>query len=104
LLNLENCTVYYRKALALERVCLEVAENEIISVIGANGAGKSTILKLIMGFVRPAEGSVLFNEKRINQIKPYKIAAMGISFCPEGDQLLAEGGMEKEFQKYDGDD
>lgn len=63
LLKLEGCTVYYRKALALDRISMEVGGDELVSVIGANGAGKSTILKLIVGIVRPREGQVIFDGK-----------------------------------------
>jgi branched-chain amino acid transport system ATP-binding protein len=90
LLILDNCTVYYRRALALEKVSLEVKQNELISVIGANGAGKTTILKLVVGIVKSTEGKVLFNGEDIRQLPPHKIVAKGISLSPEGSRIPPE--------------
>lgn len=90
MLKLEGCTVYYRKALALEKISIEVEKDELISIIGANGAGKSTILKLILGIVRPIEGRVLFDGETISGLPPYKIVSKGISLCPQGGHLAPE--------------
>jgi len=90
LLTLDKCTVYYRKALAVEKVSLEVGKNELISIIGANGSGKSTVLKLIMGIVKPSEGKVIFNGDDISRFPPHKIVAKGISLCPEGSRIPPE--------------
>jgi branched-chain amino acid transport system ATP-binding protein len=90
LLELDGCTVYYRKALALERVSMKVAQDELVSVIGANGAGKSTILKLIMGLVKPTEGRIKFDGEDITELPPYSIASKGISLCPEGSRIPPE--------------
>jgi branched-chain amino acid transport system ATP-binding protein len=90
LLKLEGCTVYYRKALALDRISMEVGGDELVSVIGANGAGKSTILKLIVGIVRPREGQVIFDGEVTSGLPPYKIVSKGIALCPEGGGLAPE--------------
>lgn len=90
MLKLEGCTVYYRKALALDKISIEVDKNELISIIGANGAGKSTILKLILGIVKPIEGRVMFEGENISGLPPYKIVAKGISLCPQGGHLAPE--------------
>ena len=90
LLELDGCTVYYRKALALERVSMKVAQDELVSVIGANGAGKSTILKLIMGLVKPTEGRIRFDGEDITDLPPHRIASKGISLCPEGSRIPPE--------------
>lgn len=90
LLKLENCTVYYRKALALEDINLSVGEEELVSIIGSNGAGKSTILKLITGMVKPTRGRVVFDGESIDGLSPYKIVGKGISLCPEEGRLAAE--------------
>lgn len=90
LLKLEACTVYYRRALALEKIDMEVGVNELVSVIGANGAGKSTILKLIVGIVKPTEGHVSFDGVFIDGLPPYKIVSKGIALCPEGEGLAPE--------------
>ncbi len=90
MLKLEACTVYYRKALALDKIVMEVCGDELVAVIGANGAGKSTIMKLIVGIVKPTEGQVIFNGELINGLPPYKIVSKGISLCPQGGQLAPE--------------
>lgn len=90
LLSLEECTVYYRKALAIDKIKMEVGQDEVVSIIGANGAGKSTILKLIVGLVKPTGGRVLFNGETLNELPPYKIVSKGISLCPEGGGLAPE--------------
>lgn len=90
LLSVNNCTVYYRKALAVEKVNLELGYNELISIIGANGAGKSTILKLIIGIVKPAEGKIVFCGEEISNLPPHKVVAKGISLSPEGSRIPPE--------------
>ena len=90
MLTLDRCTVYYHKALAIEKVQLEVGPNELISVIGANGSGKSTVLKLIMGLVKATEGEVIFEGEDIASLPPHKIAARGISLSPEGSRIPPE--------------
>ncbi len=90
MLSVNNCTVYYRKALAVEKVNLALGSNELISIIGANGAGKSTILKLIMGIVKPTEGNVVFCGEEISNLPPHKVVARGISLSPEGSRIPAE--------------
>lgn len=87
---MDNCTVYYRKALAIEKVSLQADRNEQVSIIGANGAGKSTILKMIVGIVRPSEGKVVFNGENIGGLPPHRIVARGISLCPEGSRIPQE--------------
>lgn len=90
MLRLDNCTVYYQKALALDKVCIEISRNELISIIGSNGAGKSTILKLIMGIVKPTKGKVIFDEENISGLPPYKIVSKGISLSPQGSRIPPE--------------
>lgn len=90
MLSVSNCTVYYRKALAIDKVSLEVGANELVSIIGANGAGKSTIIKLITGIVKPTEGKVVFYGEEISKLPPHKIVAKGISLSPEGSRIPAE--------------
>jgi len=90
LLKIENCWVYYRKALALEDITLEVMEGEAVSILGANGAGKTTIIRLILGFKRPTQGRVFFNNESISGLPPHRIVARGISISPEGMSLASE--------------
>jgi branched-chain amino acid transport system ATP-binding protein len=69
---------------------MKVAQDELVSVIGANGAGKSTILKLIMGLVKPTEGRIRFDGEDITDLPPHRIASKGISLCPEGSRIPPE--------------
>jgi branched-chain amino acid transport system ATP-binding protein len=90
LLKIENCWVYYHKALALEDISLEVMEGEAVSILGANGAGKTTIIRLILGFKKPTKGGVFFNNESISGLPPHRIVARGISISPEGMSLASE--------------
>ena len=69
-------------------VSLEIKETQIISIVGANGVGKSTLLKTICGMIRPYSGEILFNDCRIDGLAPYEIVKLGISLIPEGRQLF----------------
>ncbi len=89
MLTLESITAGYGRITALKGISLEVNEGEIVAVLGANGAGKSTTLKCISGLVRPRSGRILFEDKRIDRTKPFRIARMGVVQCPEGRRLFA---------------
>ena len=87
-LNVEKIEVRYGDALALFNVSLEVEQGEIVSLVGANGAGKSTTLKAISGLLKPKSGQILFAGKRLNEIPAYAIVDLGIIQIPEGRQLF----------------
>jgi branched-chain amino acid transport system ATP-binding protein len=88
LLNMKDITVHYGKAMALDRVSLEVAEGSVVSIIGANGAGKSTILRVVSGLVPLTSGEVWFGNKKIDGMKTIEIVKLGIVHIPEGRQLF----------------
>lgn len=88
LLKVKDLTVYYGKALALDRVSLEVAEGTVATILGANGAGKSTILKVVSGLMPPTSGEVYFQDKRIDAMGPYDIVSLGLVHVPEGRRLF----------------
>jgi branched-chain amino acid transport system ATP-binding protein len=88
LLKVENISVNYGKAMALDNVSLEVAEGSVVSIIGANGAGKSTILRSISGLTPLADGKIVFLNKRIDHMNTHAIVALGIVQIPEGRQLF----------------
>lgn len=90
LLQMKDVTVFYQKAEALRGVSLSVAEGEIISLVGANGAGKTTILKTISGLVKPSHGEVSFKDKRIDGITPQEIVRRGVSLVPEGRGIFRD--------------
>jgi branched-chain amino acid transport system ATP-binding protein len=84
LLELENIHSYYGHIHALQGIQLRVEEGEIVTLIGANGAGKSTTLRTISGLIKPRQGSVQLEGKEINGLPPHKIVEMGVGHVPEG--------------------
>lgn len=88
LLELKNITVHYGMAEAVRGVSLALAEGEIITLIGANGAGKSTILKTISGVKKPITGEIWFRGERIDKLSPEKIVARGIAHVPERRRIF----------------
>ena len=87
-LRVQRIEVRYGDALALSDVSLEVEEGEIVSLVGANGAGKSTALKAISGLLKPRSGQVLFCGNRLNDLPAHSIVDLGIVQIPEGRQLF----------------
>ena len=88
MLNLEQIDVYYGNVQALEDVDFEVNTGEIVTLIGANGAGKSTILKTISGLNRPKQGSITFVGENIERMAVERIVSKGISHVPEGRRIF----------------
>ena len=76
MLKIENIDVYYGAIHAVKNVSFEVGEGEIVALIGANGAGKSTVLNTISGLLHPKSGSITFMDKPLSGIAPNKIAQM----------------------------
>jgi branched-chain amino acid transport system ATP-binding protein len=87
-LLLEDVHTYYGSIHALKGVALEVHEGEVVTLIGANGAGKSTTLRSINGLNTPREGRIVFEGKDITRRPPHEIVEMGISQSPEGRRLF----------------
>ena len=90
MLSLKELHVAYGPRLALQGVSLEVAEGSVVAILGANGAGKSTTLRAISGLVRPQQGTIEFEGRRIDGMAPERIVEMGISQVPEARQLFSE--------------
>ena len=88
ILNIKNVSLNYGKAMALNGVSLEIDEGTVVTMIGANGAGKSTILKALSGLVRINSGEIWFSGKRIDGLSPTNIVKMGIVHVPEGRRLF----------------
>jgi branched-chain amino acid transport system ATP-binding protein len=84
LLELENIHTYYGHIHALKGVSLSVEEGEIVTLIGANGAGKSTTLRAISGLVRPREGAIRLKGKSLTRLAPHEIVMAGVGHVPEG--------------------
>jgi branched-chain amino acid transport system ATP-binding protein len=90
LLELNQITVYYDKAMALQNISMVVEEGEIVSVIGGNGAGKSTLVRAVSGLKKLTSGEIIFQKKRIDILPPHKIVKKGISQCPERWRIAPE--------------
>lgn len=90
MLKINNITVAYKGVEVVHDVSFNVEQGKFTVLIGANGAGKSTILKAITGLHHASSGQILFDGKNIVNEKPHKIAAMGIALCPEGRQLFPD--------------
>ncbi|MCJ7642555.1 MAG: ABC transporter ATP-binding protein [Desulfobacterales bacterium] len=88
MLDIKNITVSYGIATALWDVSLSVQDGKIVSIVGSNGAGKSTTLKTISGVVHPKSGTISLNGERIDHFPPHQIAHMGISHVPEGRKIF----------------
>jgi branched-chain amino acid transport system ATP-binding protein len=88
LLEIREMTVHYGKSMAIQDVSLEVAEGTVVSIIGANGAGKSTILRALSGLVASTSGEIRFKGNRIDGRETTEIVRLGISLVPEGRQLF----------------
>ena len=87
-LNVNGLTVRYGKALAVENFSLEVEKGKVVIVLGANGAGKTSILKVISGLIEPNSGEIRFEGERIDRMQAFRIARAGIAHVPEGRRLF----------------
>jgi len=88
LLELKNVASYYGSVQALRRVSLRVEQGEVVTLLGANGAGKSTTLRTISGLLRPTNGEVWFQGQPIHGMSTEKIVRLGISHVPEGRRIF----------------
>ena len=88
LLEIENVHTYYGNIEALKGISLTVDKGEIVTLIGGNGAGKSTTLKTLSGLLRPRQGSVRFEGEDLTQYPPYEIVAKGVVQVPEGRRVF----------------
>jgi len=87
-LSVENISSGYGKMMVVQDVSIRVAQGEIVVIIGPNGCGKSTLMKTIFGLIRPASGRIFFREEDITGIAPFWLAAKGIGFVPQTDNVF----------------
>ena len=90
MLEIKDLEVYYGMIQAIKGVSFEVNQGEVIALIGANGAGKTTILHTITGLLSPKKGSVLFEGTDITKVPAHKIVSMGMAHVPEGRRVFSE--------------
>jgi len=88
MLKLKNINTFYGKVHALKNVSLHLSEGEIVTLIGANGAGKTTILNTISGITPAASGEIMFAKEQVQGLAPDRIVRLGISQVPEGRQVF----------------
>lgn len=88
MLKIDNLSVYYGKIKAIENINLTVANKEIVGIIGSNGAGKSTIINSIIGFIKPKEGKIIYNGNDISKFPTNLRIKMGLAIVPEGRRIF----------------
>lgn len=88
MLQISNLNVYYGESYILRNVDLKIASGEMVCIIGRNGVGKTTLLKTIMGLLNPRDGQIHFAGNMINNQSPDQRAKMGISYVPQGREII----------------
>jgi branched-chain amino acid transport system ATP-binding protein len=90
MLKVDNINVYYGKIHAIKDVSFEVNDGEIVALIGANGAGKSTTLKTVSGIMHSKTGSITFMDENITHIEPHRMVSKGLAHVPEGRRIFLQ--------------
>lgn len=90
MLKIENLHIKYGAIHAVKGITLEVNEGEIVTLIGANGAGKTSTLKALSGLLRPTEGTITYNDKVLNKCSAQDIMKLGMSHVPEGRRIFSD--------------
>ena len=90
MLRIEDLRVNYGGIEAVKGITLDAPEKEIVAIIGANGAGKSTTLRTVAGIVKPASGRIFFRDEEITALSPDRIVARGITLVPEGRRVFPD--------------
>jgi branched-chain amino acid transport system ATP-binding protein len=97
-LKVENIDVYYDKIHAIKDVSFNVKKGEVVSLIGANGAGKTTILKTISKLMEPSHGVILFEDQPLNKMQPHQMIYLGMAHVPEGRRVFAKMSVHENLQ------
>lgn len=98
MLSVNDINVYYGNIHAIKGVSFEVNAGEVVSLIGANGAGKTTILKTISGLLRSSSGSIEFLGNDISKTEPYKLISQGLAHVPEGRRIFLQMSVEENLE------
>jgi len=94
MLEIKDIRVHYGKVEAVKGVSLKVADGDVVTLLGANGAGKTTILRTISGLMRPTYGEIWFNKQRLDKMRAPEIVKMGIGHVPEARRVFADMSVE----------
>ena len=98
MLKVDDIHVYYGSIHAVKGVSFEVREGEIVTLIGANGAGKSTVLNTVSGLLHPRSGSVSFMDKDLKGVAPHKVVEHGLAQVPEGRRIFSQMTVEENLE------
>ena len=98
MLKVDDIHVYYGSIHAVKGVSFEVNEGEVVTLIGANGAGKSTVLNTVSGLLHPRSGSIEFEGKDLKGVPPHKIVEHGLAQCPEGRRIFLQMTVEDNLE------
>lgn len=98
MLSVQNINVYYGKIHALKDISFDVNEKEVVALIGANGAGKSTTLKTVSGMLRSHTGNITFCDESISHIESYKLITKGMAHVPEGRRVFLQMTVEENLE------
>ena len=98
MLKIDELQVNYGGIEAVKGITFQVPEREIVTLIGANGAGKSTVLNTISGLLHPKSGSITFMDKPLGGISPNKVVQMGLAQCPEGRRIFQHMTVEENLE------
>lgn len=98
MLKVDNINVYYGSIHAIRDVSFEVNDGEIVTLIGANGAGKSTILKTVSGLMKSKTGSITFMDKKLDVVPAHKIVELGLAQVPEGRRIFLQMSVQENLE------
>ncbi len=90
MLCVEDLNVYYGSIHAIKGISFQVEQGEIVTLIGANGAGKSTTLNAVAGLLKPKSGTISFQDEKLNGVAAHKIVGKGLALCPEGRRVFLQ--------------
>lgn len=98
MLDIQNISVKYGKSIVLQDVSLTIQQEEIVTILGSNGSGKTTIMRSILGMTPIITGQINFNGEKINHLKPHQIVAKGIVVVPEGRGIFPKLSVEENLR------
>lgn len=98
MLKVENLEVCYGVIKAIKGISFQVKKGEIVTLIGANGAGKTTILQSVSGMLKPTQGKIIYNNEDIISIDPHKIVSTGLAHVPEGRRVFSQMTVEENLE------